>query len=45
MDIYDLLVYEVQRPIRITRKICFLKIMGCPFWEERRVNGEGHGEG
>jgi len=31
MDLYDLLVYKVKRPIRITLNKCFLKIMRCPF--------------
>ena len=33
MDIYNLLVYTVNRPIRISLNKRFLKIMRCPFWE------------
>jgi len=32
VDIYDLLVYKVKRPIRITLNKSFLKMIGCPFW-------------
>jgi len=47
MDIYDLLVYKVQRPICISLNKRFLKIMGCPFWgrgsRERVRKGQGEG--
>jgi len=43
VDIYDLLVYKVKRPIHITLNRCFLKIMDFLFWG-RRIDGKGHGE-
>jgi len=34
MDLEDLLVYKVKRPVQYPNTLnkCFLKIMGCPFW-------------
>ena len=39
LDIYDLQVDRVKRPIPITLNKCFLKIKGCPFLGEDR---KGH---
>jgi len=45
MDIYDLLVYKVKRPIRITLSKCFLEIMGCPFLGGRESMERDMGRG
>jgi len=44
MDIKDLLVYKVKRPICITLNKCFLKIMECSFLRERGPTERDLGE-
>jgi len=46
MNMYDLLVYKVKRPISVTLNKCFLKIMECHFWGEvgRRKGTWGGGK-